>query len=350
MNAPSRFCENCGTALGPSERFCGGCGQPADGSAPAMTQQPLMSTPMAQATASAAGWHMPTWAWLVMGLVFAGGIGGGLFYVFDSAKPKQPVYTQAQQDSIARHVLNDLPDNPDGIDLNKATNPTDLPPDLQKKFDNSTLSAEHDRAMAEALSPLPKIGGELVNTKRAPTIADDFSDPASGWRVGEDAKAIREYAGGKLQITFNAERGSAQAMLGKKAGNYALQVEARPVSGPPKFWYGLVLRQSDKDKFVVFLVNAQGMYATSKRENGKNTALSEPFAAKSIKKGNATNVLKAYVVDDYFVFEVNGELVDVQTIEGFGPGDVGVIVLRSANDVPDPTTVAFDNFKLWVAR
>lgn len=346
---PARFCENCGTVLDPGQRFCAGCGQPADGSSAG--QQPLMSTPLAAAAMTGQSkWHMPAGVWLVMGLLFAGGVGGGLYYVFDSVSPKRPVYTKAQEDSIARHVFDDLPDNPGGVDLNKATNPTDLPADLQKKFDNSTLSAQHEAQMAEAFAPLPKVGGEMVDTKRAPTLADDFSDPGSGWRVGQDARAAREYADGRLQVTFSAERGSAQAMLGKKAGNFAMQIEATPVSGPPKFWYGLVVRQSASDKFVVFLINAQGMYATSRREAGQNTALSEPFPHKAIRKGGATNLLKAYVVDDYFVFEVNGELVDVQTIAGYAPGDVGVIVVRNQNDVPDPTKVAFDNFKLWATR
>jgi len=345
--SPARFCENCGTALDPGQRFCGGCGQPADGTSSA--QQPLMSTPLAAVSAPHT-WNMPAAAWLVMGLLFAAGVGGGLFYVFASMSPRPPVYTQAQQDSIAKHVTDDLPDTPDGIDLSKATNPTDLPADLQKKFDNSSLSAQHEQQMAEALAPLPKIGGELVDTKRVPTLADNFSDPASGWRVGQDAKAVREYADGRLQVTFTADRGSAQAMLGRRVGNFAVQIEATPVSGPPKFWYGLVVRQSTGDKFVVFLINAQGMYATSRREAGRNTALSEPFPHQAIRKGNATNVLKAYVVDDYFVFEVNGALVDVQTIAGYAPGDVGVIVVRNQNDVPDSTKVAFDNFKLWAVR
>lgn len=347
MNATSRFCENCGTALESGQRFCGGCGQPSDGSAPMPAQQPMMSTPVAQATATT-GWHMPTWAWLVMGLVLAGGIGGGLYYVFDSVKPKQPVYTQAQQDSIARHVADDLPG--DAVDLNKAMNPTDLPPDLQKKYDNSSLSEAHEARMAEALAPLPKIDGELVNTKGVPTLVDNFSDPASGWRVGEDTKARREYTDGRLQITFNAERGSAQSILNRKVGNFAMQIEATPVSGPPKFWYGVVLRQSSAEKFIVFIISPQGSYAISTRENGKNVPVSEPFTSPAIKKGTATNVIKVYAVDEYFVFEVNGRLVEVQQIPGFEPGAVGVMVLRSPNDTSEPTKVAFDNFKLWAGR
>lgn len=347
MNATSRFCEHCGTALESGQRFCGGCGQPSDGSAPLPAQQPMMSTPVAQATTTA-GWQMPTWAWLVLGLVFAGGIGGGLYYVFESVKPKQPVYTQAQQDSIAKHVFDDLPG--DAVDLNKATNPTDLPPDLQRKFDNSSLSEAHEARMAEALAPLPKIDGELVDTKGVPTLVDNFSAPASGWRVGEDAKARREYTDGRLQITFNAERGSAQSILGRKVGNFAMQIEATPVSGPPKFWYGVVLRQSSGEKFIVFIISPQGSYAVSTRENGKNVPVSEPFTSSAIRKGMATNSIKVYAVDEHFAFEVNGTLVEVQQIPGFEPGAVGVMVLRSPNDTTEPTKVAFDNFKLWAVR
>ena len=347
MNANSRFCENCGTALESGQRFCGGCGQPSDGSAPRAAQQPMMSTPVAQATATA-GWQMPTWAWLVLGLVFAGGTGGGLYYVFDSVKPKQPAYTQAQQDSIAEHAFDDVAE--DAVDLNKATNPTDLPPDLQKKYDNSSLSEAHEARMAEALAPLPKIDGELVDTKGVPSLVDNFSNPASGWRVGEDAKALREYSDGRLQITFNAERGSAQAMLGRKVGNFAMQIEATPVSGPPKFWYGVVLRQSSTEKFIVFIISPQGNYAISKREDGKNVPLTEPFTSVAIKKGMATNVFRVYAIDQHFVFEVNGRTVEVLEINGFEPGAVGVMVLRSPNETTDPAKVAFDNFKLWAVR
>lgn len=349
MNATSRFCESCGTAFAPGQRFCGGCGQPADGSSAAPA--PMMSTPMAAANVSAhAGWHVPVWGWLVAGLLFAAGLSGGLYYLFASVSPRQPVLTAAQQDSIAKHVLDDLPENPDGIDLSKATNPTDLPPGVQGKFDNSSLSESHQAAMAEALGPLPKIDGELVSTKGKPSMADDFSNPASGWRVGATDKAVSEYADGTLQVTFNAPRGVAQVMAGRSLGNFAMVIDATPVSSPPNFWYGVVLRQSAADKFVVFYINTRGMYSVSRRENGTSTSLVAPTKSIAIKPGMVTNRIKVEVVDDYFVFEVNGQTVEVQQIAGFGPGDVGMIVVRTPNDVPDPTKVTFDNFRLWVVR
>ncbi len=347
MDSPSRFCENCGTALVSGQRFCAGCGQPADGSS--SMPQPMMTTPMAQVSAHP-GWHAPGWMWLVVGLLFAGGVTAGLYYGFGMAPRKQVVLTQAQKDSIFQHVTDDIQKDP--VDLEKAQHPTDLPPDMQKKFDGSVLSEGHNAQMREALSALPKLGadGELVDTKGAPTLQDDFSNTASGWRVGSDARATSEYADGKLQITFKADRGSSQAMIGKRAGNFAMQLEATPVSSPPNFSYGVVLRQSAAGRFVVFLIGPQGIYAISKREDGQTMAIVPPTPSPAIRKGLATNTIKVYAVDSHFVFEVNGSIVEVQEIAGFPAGDVGAIVVRSPNTDNAPTRVTFDNFKLWATR
>lgn len=309
----------------------------------------MMSIPSARVGASP-GWQKPAWVWLMMGLLCAAGLSGGAYWFFDMGMPLQPTYTAAQQDSIKQHVFDDLPGHVAEVDLDRATNPTDLPPELQKTFDNSALSASHRAAMAKVFAPLPKPGGEIVDTRRAPTFADDFSDASSGWRVPTDANAEREYANGRLQITFTGAEGSAQSMSGKVAGNFAVQIEATPVSGQPTLWYGLTLRQLATDTYIVFLINAQGKYTVSTRTHGQSTTLAEPFKARAIKPGLATNFLKVYAVDEYFVFEVNGQVLDARAIEGFAPGGVGVIVQRQLNAVPDPASVAFGNFKLWVVK
>lgn len=351
MTVPSRFCESCGTALDPSQRFCERCGQPSD-ETPA-TPPPTISTPMATAASVSAppGRHLPTWAWLLIGLGLAGGIVGGLYWFAASSMPKRPKLTAAQESEMKTTVFDDLPES-ESADLQNATNPKDLPEKTQKQVDNSMLSDGHNAAVAEAFSLLPNISsdGEIINTKRTPSLADDFSNPASGWRVATNKKAAREYADGKMQIVFTAPRGSAQAMAGRSVGNFALQIDATPVSSPPNFYYGVVLRQSAVGKFIAFLINPQGMYAVSKREDGKATSVVSSTKSAAIKLGMTTNVIKVYAVDSHFVFEVNHQMVEVTEIDGFTAGDVGVIVVRSPNTEPDPTRVTFDNFKLWAVR
>jgi hypothetical protein len=287
--------------------------------------------------------------WLLVGLLFAGGVTGGLWYVFNASAPKPSTLTAAQRDSVAQHVADDIEKDP--IDLEKATHPTDLPSDVQKKFDGSALSEEHNAAMQEALSALPKIGGELVNTKGAPTFEDDFSAPGSGWTLGAtDSLTTREYAAGALRVTNRAPLGSAIVMAGKTAGNFAIQIDATPLDGATKFYYGVVFRQSEKGRFMVFLLSPSGAYAVGMRADKKNTFVVRPTKSPAIRTGGAANTIKVYAVDTHFVFEVNGSIVEVQELDGFPAGDVGVIVARQTNSEPAPLRVAFDNFKLWTRR
>lgn len=292
---------------------------------------------------------MSAWSWLLIGLLFAGGISGGLWWISTSSMPKQKVLTAAEQAEKEKHIADDIEADP--VNLEKATNPTDLPGKLQEKFDNSKLSEKHRAEMAEVLSPLPKVGpdAELVDTKRAPTSTDDFSNPASGWRVGTDANSVRSYTNGKLQSEFRADQGSAQIMAPKMAGNFAMQIEATPSTATPNFYYGVVLRVS-AGKYITFLLGPQGIYAISKRENGQTATVVPPTKNAAIKTGMATNVIKVYAVDDYFVFEVNGTMVEVQTMAGFPAGALGVIVSRSPSEAINPTLVTFDNFKIWAVR
>jgi hypothetical protein len=308
---------------------------------------------MAAATGVGAqsGRRLPTWAWVLIGFGLAGSIGGGLYWFQASSTPRQHGLTAGQEVELKRQVFADLPDAEDA-DLKRVADPADLPPRTRKQPDNSTLANAPDAVVAEALTLLPNTDsdGEVIDTKRPPSLTDDFSNPASGWKVATNKKAARQYADGQMQIVFTAPRGSAQAMAGRSVGNFAMQIEATPVSSPPNFHFGVVLRQSAVGKFIVFLIDTQGRYSVSKREDGTSTAIIEPTKSAAIKPGMTTNVIKVYAVDSHFVFTVNGEMVEVTEIDGFPAGDVGVIVLRSPNAEPDPTRVTFDNFKLWAVQ
>jgi hypothetical protein len=349
MNAPPRFCQHCGAALDLGDRFCAGCGQPTDGTWTASV--PMNSTPMAAESGGAPpGRPLPWWLWLLGGLISAGAVAGGLYWLVASPAPARPPLTAAQEAQMQKRVLDDLPER-DAIDVQQAISRAEPSVAPQRTSEGSALSAEHEASRQKPPVALPKVGAgvELVDTTRAPSFTNDFSNPASGWRVATNDKATREYINGTLRIVFRAPRGSAQIMAGRPAGNFAMQIDATPVSSPPNFYYGVVVRQSDADTFIVFLISPQGMYAISTRAHGKNTAVVSRAASAAIRPGMTTNVIRVYAVDSHFVFEVNGQLVDVAEIDGFASGDVGVIVVRSPNAEPDPTRVTFDNFKLWVS-
>ena len=344
-------CPHCQAALTEKDRFCGNCGQPV--AAPAKATAALPSAAIATPPGPASTWSMPPWAWLVLGLAFAGLLGAGALWLSGAFNPPRPQLSAAQEEELRKTVLDDLPEHGDGINLEAATNPTDLPEDLQKKFDQSALSQEHRKQVKEALDALPKPGGEadLVDTTGTPTLSDDFSNPDSGWKVATNEKAIREYKDGALQITYLRERGSAQIMAGRSFKDFAVQIDATPLPGPANYSYGLVVRQPDPETFLAFVVTSSGKYFISKRANGTTAPITKGTLPKSFATSpGKTNTIKVSCVDKYFALTVNDELVDISEIDAPPEGDVGVIAVRSKNEETEPTRVRFDNFKLWTRR
>ena len=136
-------CPHCQAALTEKDRFCGNCGQPV--AAPAAATAALPTAAIATPPGPASTWSMPSLAWLVLGLAFAGLLGGGALWLSGAFNPPRPQLTAAQEEELRKTVLDDLPEHGDGINLEAATNPTDLPEKLQKAYDNSMLSGEHRR-------------------------------------------------------------------------------------------------------------------------------------------------------------------------------------------------------------
>ena len=342
-------CPHCQAALTEKDRFCGNCGQPV--AAPAAATAALPTAAIATPPGPASTWSMPSLAWLVLGLAFAGLLGGGALWLSGAFNPPRPQLTAAQEEELRKTVLDDLPEHGDGINLEAATNPTDLPEKLQKAYDNSMLSGEHRKQLKEALGSLPKPGGpaDLIDTTRAPTLSDDFSNSDSGWKVATNERAIREYKDGALQITYLQERGLAQIMAKRSFKDFAVQIDATPLPGPANYSYGLVVRQPDPETFLAFVVTSSGKYFISKRANGVTTPIAKGVLPKSFVPGaGKTNTIKVSCVDKYFALAVNNELIDVSEIDAPPEGDVGVIAVRSKNEEVEPTRVRFDNFKVWV--
>ena len=168
MSTSSQFCSKCGNPIESGTRFCGGCGDLIKQAATPALAEPAIQT--AVITSTGGGWNMPSVVWLILGLLFAGLMGGGLFVLLK--EPPQPgaAYdnlSPAEKEKKFKEIADDI--EPDPVNLEKATHPTDLPEKVQKKYDNSTLSDEHNRAVDAALAPLekPLMDGQLVSTNRS---------------------------------------------------------------------------------------------------------------------------------------------------------------------------------------
>ena len=132
----------------------------------------------------------------------------------------------------------------------------------------------------------------------------------------------------------------------KNAGrltDFALEIDARPVSGSKECLYGVIFRFQDSDNLYRFLVSGDGYYLVGTKLNGVWTTLQSKTKSAFINQGNSTNHLKLVCQGTRIEVFVNGHHLTTLTDDSFAEGYVGVIV-----DTPEPDTrVAFDNIKVY---
>ena len=94
-------CPHCQAALTEKDRFCGNCGQPV--AAPAAATAALPTAAIATPPGPASTWSMPSLAWLVLGLAFAGLLGGGALWLSGAFNPPKPQLTAAQEEELRKN-------------------------------------------------------------------------------------------------------------------------------------------------------------------------------------------------------------------------------------------------------
>ncbi len=174
---------------------------------------------------------------------------------------------------------------------------------------------------------------------------DDFSNPASGWSRESIEEREFGYEDGEYYILVKKSDYSAWAW-NKNAGrltDFALEIDARPVSGPKECLYGVVFRFQDTNNFYRFLVSGDGYYLVGIKLDGNWTILQSKTKSAFIKEGNITNHLKVVCKGSEMEVYVNGHYLTTITDNTFAEGYVGMIV-----NTPEPDTrVAFDNIKVY---
>ncbi len=127
--------------------------------------------------------------------------------------------------------------------------------------------------------------------------------------------------------------------------DFALEIDARLVSGPKESLYGVIFRvqYTEAENYYRFLVSGDGYYLIGTKTNDVWTILQRKTKSAFIKEGYNTNHLKVVCKDSQIEVYVNGQHLTTITDDSFAEGCVGMIV-----DTPEPNArVAFDNLKVY---
>jgi hypothetical protein len=192
------------------------------------------------------------------------------------------------------------------------------------------LAGEHGLALDEA---------NLL----APSYADDFSDPDSGWTVWSAAESSGAYAPGGFELVVSVDNWAAwsvdQAI--PTLTDFRMEVDATLLGGAPQSSYGLVARYADDQHLYAFEISGQGRYRVTKLQDQRLSALVGWAASTAIRPAPATNRLAVTCAGAVLAFEVNGQEVARVSDEALQSGQVGLIASRFKGNRPDELRVRF---------
>jgi len=185
----------------------------------------------------------------------------------------------------------------------------------------------------------------VIINNYCPDYFDNFSNPASGWPIGEDDDLRTEYLDGEYRtLTKNNRIMYPFAAPTCDRVNYVLEVDARWV-GAPGASYGLIFGiTGSPDEFYLFHMNTVFREYELLHFDDGNKIVQRSFSD-AINPGTAVNHLKVIRDGDQITLEVNGETLATVTDDKFS-GMTGVGILTSPYRGEPTADARYDNFSV----
>jgi hypothetical protein len=186
----------------------------------------------------------------------------------------------------------------------------------------------------------------LVTRNFCSDFFDDFSDPSSGWGVGEDEDVRTEYLDGEYRIlTKDDTYIYFYPAPTCDRENYVLEVDARWV-GTPGLSYGLIFGMTGRTpaEMYIFDLNTDfGDYALYRFDDGYEIV--SPTVSPAINGGTASNHLKVTRNGNQITLEVN-DVVLGTWVDGKFTGLTGVGIIANPYLGEPISDVRYDNFSV----
>jgi hypothetical protein len=190
-----------------------------------------------------------------------------------------------------------------------------------------------------------------ANTTAANVLySEDFSDPSSGWEVGDYTGGSVGYGDGFYSVSSNGSdaSGSAQIMWGVYTGvtfsDMDITFDTTQVAAPAdnNNAYGILTRRSGADlgSCYAFFISGDGYFAIMRFDSGTPTYLIDWTASSAINLGNATNNLRVVNNGAVLSWYVNGTLLGEVTDSTYSTGEISLVAISFETEA---TQIQFDN-------
>lgn len=178
-----------------------------------------------------------------------------------------------------------------------------------------------------ACSPETLLANLSLNPDNRVLFKDDFSNTAGGWSTQRDVNTLIDYDNNGFRIWVNQPNFDYWSVPGLNFTDVSIEVDAVKTAGPDDNDYGIICRYQDQNNFYGFLISSDGYYGISKRKNGDHSVIGakgmEPSS--SIRKGIATNHIRADCIGSTLTLYINGTKAAEVTDPEYKVGDVGLI-------------------------
>jgi hypothetical protein len=173
---------------------------------------------------------------------------------------------------------------------------------------------------------------------------DDFSDPNSGWEVGEYDAGDVGYKDGAYFVTSTVMETLMWGVANRSFDNVVIEVDATQIVAGPESnnAYGVVCReQGGLDGYGYYLrISGDGYYSIAKAIDEEFTALIDWTESDAINQGDATNHIRAICNGTTLELFVNGQRLGSVEDSTFTSGDIAFSATTYEGAM---TEVHFDN-------
>ncbi len=173
-------------------------------------------------------------------------------------------------------------------------------------------------------------------------LQDDFSDPNSGWEVGNYDTGSVGYAQGTYSVVSYGDSNMMWGLAYRNFTDVIIEVDATQVSAPSNNnnAYGVMCRVQEDDDGYVLRISGDGYYAIHRTVDGHFEPLVDWTTSSVIRQGNATNHIRVVCDGSYLALFANGELLAEAQDTTYAEGD---IALTATSFESTSTEVHFDN-------
>lgn len=174
---------------------------------------------------------------------------------------------------------------------------------------------------------------------------DDFSDPGSGWEVGQYEDGDVGYGDGYYFVTSTRRGGAMWGVAYRNFTNTVIDVDATQVSAPANNnnAYGVKCRVQSSgtggDGYAL-MISGDGYYSIQIVSGGDYNALVDWTTSSAIRQGNATNHIRVVCDGTRLALYVNDQLLAETNDSTYTSGDISFMAATLEDTM---TEIHFDN-------